>query len=188
MGSFGKEYTRGSEIVNRNNMWVKTIGPKGRIEHADWTPLFDKLREVTGTGFPGYLIHEAVAFSDTTREWIFLPRRESTLAYDDTEDERRGTNLILTANEDFSKVSARRVGKLTPERGFSSVKFLPGTGDRVVVALKSAEDAEAGTQQSFITAFDRQTLRVLLPETPVPGDFKYEGLEFARRSLEIEKR
>ena len=167
--------------MNRNNQWVKTIGPKGRVEHADWTARFEKLREVTGTQFPGYLIHEAVAFSEATREWVFLPRRESTLAYNDAEDERRGTNLILTANEDFSKVDARRVGKLTAERGFSSLKFLPGTGDRVVVALKSAENAEAGTQQSFITAFDRTTLRVLLPETPVPGGFKFEGLEFARR-------
>jgi soluble calcium-activated nucleotidase 1 len=38
------------------------------------------------------------------------------------------------------------VGKITPERGFSSFKFLPGSRDTVILALKSVEEAATGKQ------------------------------------------
>jgi soluble calcium-activated nucleotidase 1 len=43
------------------------------------------------------------------------------------------------------------VQRKTPERGFSSAKFLPGSRDTVLIALKSEENSEAGTQRTFIT-------------------------------------
>jgi soluble calcium-activated nucleotidase 1 len=45
------------------------------------------------------------------------------------------------------------------------------------VALKSAENAETGKQTTFITVFDRSG-NVLLEETEVPGEAKFEGIEF----------
>jgi len=38
------------------------------------------------------------------------------------------------------------VGKITPERGFSTFKFLPGTRDNVILALKSVEEGATGKQ------------------------------------------
>jgi hypothetical protein len=68
----------------------------------------------------------------------------------------------------------------TPERGFSTAKFLPGSRDTVLVAVKSAEDAAKGQQTAFITIYGENpdgSWRTLLEETEIPGNAKYEGLE-----------
>lgn len=71
------------------------------------------------------------------------------------------------------------VQKLTPERGFSSFKFLPHSRDQVIVALKSAEDAALDRQTAFVTIFQLvgDKWKVVLEETEIPGDAKFEGLE-----------
>jgi soluble calcium-activated nucleotidase 1 len=72
---------------------------------------------------------------------------------------------------------------ITPERGFSSAKFLPGSHDSVVIALKSEENAAAGTQKTFFTIFGEvpgsggSKWKVLLEEQPLPIEKKFEGLE-----------
>ena len=67
-----------------------------------------------------------------------MPRRASKNKYNDVDDERMGTNLMLTASEDFSDIRVTKVGTLDePSHGFSSFKFVPGTDDGVIVALKS---------------------------------------------------
>ncbi len=40
------------------------------------------------------------------------------------------------------------MGKVTPERGFSSFKFVPGSQDQLILALKSVEEAATGKQVS----------------------------------------
>jgi len=45
-----------------------------------------------------------------------------------------------------SQLEVREVGKITPERGFSSFKFLPGSRDSIILALKSVEEAATGRQ------------------------------------------
>ena len=94
--------------------------------------------------------------------------------YEETADERRATNLLLTADSEFNDLSLSRVGDLSATHGFSSFKFVPGTGDEVIVALKSEEDA--GRIASYITVFTRSG-EVLLEETKM-GDHKFEGIEF----------
>lgn len=123
----------------------------------------------------GYLIHESAAWSDVLRRWFFLPRRASTERYEEKADERRGANLLLSCSPDFSDIAVSRVGPLDLTRGFSSFKFVPDTDDRIVLALKSQEDA--GKVASYILAFTLDG-RVLLPETKIADDVKYEGLEF----------
>ena len=122
------------------------------IRHHDWSRRFELLRELAGCRYPGYLIHEAALWSHQSRQWIFLPRRVSPfpLAYDEVSDERRGGNLVLVADEHFTrgKMSKFHVGKRTPERGFSSAKFVPGSNETLVLAIKSAEDDEQQTQDS----------------------------------------
>ncbi len=60
---------------------------------------------------------------------------------------------------------------LTPERGYSAARFVPGTGDRVLLAVKSVELAAARMQTSFLSVItiDGQEL---LPETELPGNIK----------------
>jgi Apyrase len=46
----------------------------------------------------------------------------------------------------LQKVEVREAGTITPERGFSSFKFLPGTRDTVIIALKSEEKSVTDSQ------------------------------------------
>lgn len=66
------------------------------------------------------------------------------------------------------------IGTLVPIRGFSSFKFLPGSDDTIIVALKTEE--HQGATATYITAFNIDG-RILMPDLKV-SDKKYEGLEF----------
>lgn len=77
-------------------------------------------------------------------------------------------------------VRAPPLQPLGPLRGFSSVKFLPGSNDRVLIALKSEENSELDRQTTYLTVFGMGPSgewRVLLEETELPHAAKFEGLE-----------
>lgn len=184
VGSFGKEFTNNKgEIAHSNNLWVVQWGRDGAAVHVNWKPYYDAMRTALGYAHPAYLLHEAVAWSPHHRKWFVFPRRVSKEPYDDVADESRGSNLVITASHDFHEVASTTVGKRTPERGFSSVKFLPGSRDSVVIALKSEENAAAGTQRTFLTIYGEvpgsagSAWKVLLDETPLPVESKFEGIE-----------
>lgn len=175
VGGLGKEWTTTSgEVVNNNPEWVKVVGCHGDVQHKNWVPHYNSLRNAAGIRPPGYLIHEAAVWSDSFQRWFFLPRRASHERYEETADERRATNLLLSCPADFSYIKLRQVGPLNPTHGFSSFKFVPGTKDEIIVALKSEEDA--GKIATYMIAFTLDG-QVLMPETKI-GDVKYEGLEF----------
>uniref|UniRef100_A0A3P9MML9 Soluble calcium-activated nucleotidase 1 n=2 Tax=Oryzias latipes TaxID=8090 RepID=A0A3P9MML9_ORYLA len=175
VGGLGKEWTTTEGVfVNNNPEWVKVVGFRGDVQHENWVPRYKSMKTAIGIEPPGYLIHESAAWSDTLQRWFFLPRRESKERYEETADERRGTNLILSCSPDFKDIKASRVGSRNPTHGFSSFKFVPNTDDQIIVALKSEEDA--GKIASYIMAFTLDG-RILLPESKI-GDVKYEGLEF----------
>lgn len=175
VGGLGKEWTTTSgEVVNNNPEWVKVIGCHGDVQHENWVQHYNSLRNAAGIYPPGYLIHEAAAWSNSFQRWFFLPRRASYERYEETADERRATNLLLSCPADFSYIKLRQVGPLSPTHGFSSFKFVPGTEDQIIVALKSEEDAGKIATYMIALALDG---RVLMPETKI-GDIKYEGLEF----------
>jgi len=174
VGGLGKEWTNSEgEVISRDPQWVKTIDTEGRVQHHNWVPVYEALREATGTLNPGYLIHEAVRFHPASRRWYFLPRRASTEAYNDVLDERRGANLMISMSETFEDIKVTKVGQQIPSHGFSSFAFVPFR-ENEVVALKTEE--LDGNIATYITVF---TLKgeVLLEETKI-GDVKYEGIEF----------
>lgn len=175
IGGLGKEWTTtAGEFVNNNPEWVKVVGHRGDVEHHNWVPKYNFLKAAAGIQPPGYLIHESAAWSDNLQRWFFLPRRASAQRYDETEDERRATNLVLSCSPDFEDILVSRVGPENPTHGFSSFKFVPNTDDQIILALKSEEDA--GKIASYIMAFTLDG-RILMPETKI-GDVKYEGVEF----------
>ncbi|CAI5724425.1 unnamed protein product [Hyaloperonospora brassicae] len=179
MGSVGKEFTdnRGN-IVGDSNMWVAVMDRAGDVRHEDWTANFAAVRTAMGCDWPGYVVHEAIEWSPARRQWFILPRRVSTQMYNSKEDEKRGSNKVVIASEDFSSIQVREVGRVTPLRGFSSFKFVPRSDDSVIVAVKSVEVEDEQRQTSFITVFDLEG-NVLLDETEIPGAKKYEGVAFA---------
>jgi soluble calcium-activated nucleotidase 1 len=81
---------------------------------------------------------------------------------------------VFAVDSDFSHIEMSRIGPFHPSHGFSSFKFIPGTNDEVIIALKSEEDE--GKIASYILAFTTDG-ELLLEETRI-GDYKYEGIEF----------
>ncbi|KAJ8317874.1 hypothetical protein KUTeg_002965 [Tegillarca granosa] len=175
VGGLGKEWTTvDGEVQNYNPQWIKSIGPHGDVKHLNWHNFYDEMRVKTGNVFPGYIIHESGVWSDVHQRWFFLPRRASKQKYEETADEKRATNLMIIADENFTNLEVRYVGQISPTRGFSSFKFIPQTNDQVIVALKSEEDA--GTIASYILAFDIKG-KIIMQEHKI-GNYKYEGIEF----------
>lgn len=176
VGGFGKEWTTTTgELVNFDPQWIKVIDINGIVTHVDWRSNYLAIRSAVGIQFPGYLIHESAAYSSHHSKWFFLPRRASTTAYNEIEDEKKGTNLLITADDTFTKVDVTKIGPLNPTHGFSSFKFIPGTSDNIIIAIKSMEDE--GNIGTFYTVFTIDG-KVLLQETKLDTTVKYEGIEF----------
>ncbi|XP_055905031.1 apyrase [Eupeodes corollae] len=177
VGSMGKEWTTSQgDFENENPMFVKIISPGGEVRSLDWSFNYKVLREESmGIVWPGYMIHESGAWSDVHQKWFFLPRRCSKNKYNETRDEHMGCNLLISADERFSKVTTITLENKEPTHGFSSFKFIPGYEDKYILAIKSEE--LNGKTSTFITVFDIDG-NVLYPEQRIPTEFKYEGIEF----------
>ncbi|XP_003741943.1 soluble calcium-activated nucleotidase 1 [Galendromus occidentalis] len=176
VGGLGKEWTNSKgAVLSFDPQWIKVVTPGGRVVHRDWRDNYLKLCSAANIEPPGYMIHEAVNWSPVHQQWFFLPRRASHESYDDAKDERRGTNILLRASQDFKQISLQNVGPKLESHGFSSFKFVPDTRDAVAVAIKSEEvDGQAA---SYITVFNVADGRILFPESKI-GNVKYEGIEF----------
>jgi len=175
VGSIGKEWTTGTgKVVGRDPVWVKTIDAAGHVEHVNFISNYEALRAAVDVPYPGYMVHEAAEWSDFHKRWFFLPRRVSKESYDENEDVKRGSNIIISASEDFKHITHKRIGTITPTRGFSTMKFIPGRPNEIV-AIKSEEDGP--TMKSYLTVFSLDG-KVLLEETFI-ADEKIEGLEIA---------
>jgi len=59
-------------------------------------------------------------------------------------------------------------------RGFSSVKFIPWRENEIVV-LKTEEVEKTST---YIMVYDLHSKQILMEETLIPYDIKFEGIEF----------
>ena len=176
VGGLGKEWTtKEGDFLNYNPLFVKSIDQFGAVEHHNWTLNYLKIRASVNIHFPGYMIHEAVMWSNHKKRWYFLPRRMSELRYDDAADERRGTNVLISADKNFENIQYIYVGHIEPTHGFSSFKFVPDTEDNVIVALKSKEvEGDIGT---YVMVFETDTGKVLMEERFIEKN-KYEGIEF----------
>ena len=122
------------------------------------------------------MIFESCVWNDLDKKWYFLPRRASRESYDEDLDEKRATNLLITADIDFQNVIYKEIGKIIPVRGYSSFKFVPGTNNRLIIALKSEE--EDGKTRTYVTLFDKLNGNILVKDQLISNSLKYEGIEF----------
>eukprot|EP01096_Ripella_sp_DP13-Kostka_P012535 TRINITY_DN5281_c0_g1_i1.p1 TRINITY_DN5281_c0_g1~~TRINITY_DN5281_c0_g1_i1.p1 ORF type:complete len:387 (-),score=115.84 TRINITY_DN5281_c0_g1_i1:24-1040(-) len=182
IGGLGKEWTTPKgEVVNHDPMWVKTINLNGEIEHHNWESVYNKMRSKVGASYPGYIIHEAVAFSTGNADlrephWFFAPRRISTEPYDDEKDEFRCHNTAFIFDTDFATSKVKNdVGPFSATRGFSSVRFVPFREDEFVV-LKTEEVDGISTYMAIYDVHGK----VLMSERKI-ASVKYEGFEFLHK-------
>ncbi|XP_055636847.1 apyrase [Toxorhynchites rutilus septentrionalis] len=178
VGSMGKEWTTASgEFENNNPMFVKAVTVHGEVYHLNWADNYKALRSAVGIEWPGYMIHESGVWSNEFRRWFFLPRRCSKDRYNETRDEHMGCNYMITADESFHSIKPVELKRSTvpSTHGFSSFKFLPISNDKIIVALSTEE--LNGKTSSFISAFNVNG-EMLMAETRIPTNYKFEGLEF----------
>lgn len=187
IGSMGKEYTRpDGSIKNTNNLWIAIVDKQGEVERIDWSRQYNFVRKELGASAPGYVIHEAVLWSENLKRWIFFPRRISSEMYDEEKDETMGSNKVLLVNEDFteSQLVLVNFAKIDPLHGFSTAAFVPNTNERHVMAIRSVEEDCVGgdeslcKQRSYVVVFDVLTGEVLMDEVKIDDNVKFEGVEF----------
>jgi len=187
MGSMGKEYTRpDGSIANSNNLWVATLNENGELRRENWQDKYNFVRKALDAEFPGYLVHEAIDWSDHLKRWVFLPRRVSHEKYDDVVDERKGSNKLVLVSENFDDATVVdiQMKELDPLHGFSTIAFVPGTKDKHALAIRSVEEDCVGgddatcKQRSYFIVFDVLTGEVLMDEVRYTEDIKLEGVEF----------
>jgi soluble calcium-activated nucleotidase 1 len=187
MGSMGKEFTNpDGSVANTNNLWVSILNAHGELRRIDWSAQFNYVRSVLGAASPGYIVNEAINWSPHLNKWVFAPRRVSSLVYDDVLDEKRGSNKVVLVNEAFTdfKIVEVKMASKDGLHGFSSFSFVPNSGDRHVLALRSVEENCAGDdldvcqQRSYFVIFDILTGEVLMDEVKIEENLKYEGVEF----------
>lgn len=176
VGSMGKEWTTSDgEFESYDPMYVKVVNTMGEVHHLNWVNNYKALRQALSIEWPGYMIHESGVWSAIHNKWFFLPRRASKEKYNDTRDEHMGCNILLSTDDKFANVDVKEVGALIATHGFSSFKFLPGTNDQVIVALKTEE--LNGSTSTYIMAFTIAG-KIVLAEEKIPTTLKYEGFEF----------
>lgn len=187
MGSMGKEYTNpDGSVANTNNLWIGVFTKSGELQRKDWTKEYNLVRDALGASRPGYVMHEAVLWSQTLKKWVFLPRRVSSEAYDEVKDEKRGSNKAVLVDEHFTKAEVVEIKMKNhdPLHGFSTFAFVPGTNDQHALAIRSVEEDCVGgdeslcKQRTYFMVFDVTTGEVLMDETRYDTDTKYEGVEF----------
>jgi soluble calcium-activated nucleotidase 1 len=189
MGSMGKEYTNpDGSIANTNNLWVSILSPRGELRRLDWSEKYNFVRTALGAPSPGYCIHEAILWSPYLNQWVFVPRRVSADAYDERDDERKGSDKLVLVDEKFTKSTVVTIKLKETDRdplhGFSTIAFIPGSRDRHALAIRSVEEDCVGgedscKQRSYFLVFDVLTGDVLMDEVKYPKDgMKFEGVEF----------
>ncbi|PIC17712.1 hypothetical protein B9Z55_023858 [Caenorhabditis nigoni] len=186
LGSSGHEVvTATGEYINDDEMYIKVISPTGAMSTEDWTARFVKLRRAVGIHFPGFMIHEAVHWSDIHKKWFFLPRYASKLPFDATNVYETGSNMLLSTSDCFCDTKVVHIGKQEQTRGFSAFQFIPGTKDEIIVALKTSEvpadpakPFENHIFSTWITIFKIDGT-VILEDQALDDGVKYEGIEFA---------
>lgn len=188
IGGHGKPFTHpsdGRRILSDNPRWVKVVDKDFKVQHVNWTDKYDALSKAAGVSFPGYVMHEAALWSAERSEWVFLPRRRSKEPFDPVTSERTGWNGLIIASEDFKKISTIEIQWLkdsTGLKGFSSAKFVPGTQDRLIVALRTIEvDPSRRNPKretaTFLSVFEIPSGKLVLAEERI-SNTKLEGIEF----------
>jgi soluble calcium-activated nucleotidase 1 len=188
LGSMGKEYTNpDGSIANTNNLWITIMNHHGEARRVDWKNNYDVVRHALNADPPGYVIHEAVNWSPILNKWVFLPRRVSDKAYDENQDEKQGATKIVLVDDKFTTptVVDIKFKDNDPLHGFSTFAFVPNSGDRHALAIRSVEENCVGAeekceQRSYFTVLDVLTGDVLCDEVQYPENLKFEGVEFVK--------
>ncbi|OQV24596.1 putative Soluble calcium-activated nucleotidase 1 [Hypsibius exemplaris] len=156
---------------------IKKVSANGTIESVDWNHVYEALDDHLAIKLGGFMMQEAVLYSDIAQAWYFLPR---TIQYDNSTDDPvqdlSPCDFIVTATEDLTVFTTTAlVGPLDWRFGFSAARFVPGTNDSLILALRSFESEELFATKIVMFHLNGT---IVLPEQIVVKGIKFEGLEF----------
>ena len=154
---------------------VKKISKEGLVEHLDWEPVYLALEQHLGINAPGYVMYETVLWSEIHKTWYFMPRQISHENYTEERHPYACSNLMIYANENFTDIRSIPIGEYNPIYGFSAARFVPGTDETVIIALRIMEIDQIFSTRIIVFSV---TGTILLVEEEVLNGIKYEGLEF----------
>eukprot|EP01083_Nonionella_stella_P246685 856112_1 len=133
-------------------------------------------------------------WSSKRGRWYFLPRNvlHKPFITDDAhaqaiQAEFSSSSLMISCSEDFSECKVQTVGTKIADRGFSSFKFVPGSNDAKVVALKTVEKYDPATDKTtfktYFTMFELSAnnegaATILKDDELISDDKKFGGIDF----------
>jgi len=170
-----KNKTDDLDEFDKSRQYVKKITKDGRVIHVDWTETYEGISTSLGVNQKkGFVVHEAVAWSDIQQKWLFAPRRLSKTKYDKATYYKTGTNAAVWADDQRKEFEATTFGEQNETTGFTDIKFIPGTDDKLVLALKSGLDGDK--LFSSLSVYDWEGKEVM--KDVVVADGVYAGVEF----------
>jgi len=154
---------------------VRKVNSDGQITIIDWTDNYEKLSKAVDVDLKnGFVVHEAVAWSDVLSKWIFTPRRVSQEKFNKTTIEETGSNQAIFADDQFNEIETAELGELVAASGFTSVKFIPGYN--MILTLKAGTDEDSGKVGSTLSVYDLEGKEIMKPTFVAEG--VYSGVEF----------
>ncbi|XP_055327329.1 soluble calcium-activated nucleotidase 1-like isoform X2 [Paramacrobiotus metropolitanus] len=165
----------GGPSVEANQRWVKKVSKDGFVEHLDWNTQYAAIEKELGIKPPGYIMHEAVLWSQIRQHWHFLPRQISPENFTEERHPYTCSNVMLSINADYTQFQKLNIGEHNPLYGFSAARFVPGTDDNVIVALRIMEVGDTFTTRIIVFTINGN---ILMEEELVLDGLKYEGIEF----------
>jgi len=165
-----------STETSKERQIVKQIDPTGEVTDVDFSKHYEKLAEAYEVNLrQGHVVHEAAAWSDLLNKWIWAPKRVTKDKRDNETWNKISTNEVELSDDKFEDVTTTKFGNLTETVGFKGLRFIPGTQDRFVLALKAGTDEE-GNYISTLAVYDLKGTEIM-PETKV-ADGTYSAVEF----------
>jgi len=197
LGSIGKEWVnKQGRTVHEELFWIKLMSSDFAFKNENWETIYGNVRKAANATYPGYLIHEAVAWDESKTQWLFFPRKRSTLSYNEVTDETQGSNTLFIVSEDGKQISHVSVGPNEPEWGFTEIKILPRPlqlkgQDKPTLLLGIKVKEVSGVIRSKVAIFDTNGQFYTNPifaelggdltlpgtKTPIPH-LKFEALAF----------
>jgi hypothetical protein len=170
-----KNKTDDLDEFDKSRQYIKKITKNGRVIHVDWTETYEGVATSLGVNQKkGFVVHEAVAWSDIHQKWLFAPRRLSKAKYDKATYSKTGTNSAVWADDQRKEFEPTTFGEQNETTGFTDIKFIPGTEDKLVLALKSGLDGDK--LFSSLSVYDWEGKEIM--KDVVVAEGVYAGVEF----------
>ncbi|GAB0100400.1 hypothetical protein DMENIID0001_164340 [Sergentomyia squamirostris] len=162
--------------VNDHSVYVKIISDRNIVTHKSWRSNYEKIKKAMKIPDTGFVWHESIIWSQKHKQWIMLPRKCSNEPFSHETNEKVGCNKMIIANEKFTDIKIVEIKEKPQDSaaGFSSSKFLPGSDDNIIIALRTVE--KDGKTSTSVVMFDLEG-NILMKERVIEKD-KYEGIAF----------